>query len=47
MWIIVYGNPIDGFGFEGPFSSPAEAERYAEPNHDVYWIARVGSNRSK
>lgn len=43
MWIIIYGNPIDGFGYIGPFDSHEEAVRYMddEPSghHDNMWTA--------
>lgn len=41
-FIIVYGDPVDGFNFVGPFDDRDEAVRYAE--FDVgtdWWIAEL------
>ena len=39
-WIIIHGNPGDGFGFWGPFATVEEATKWAEDNLDRdWWIA--------
>jgi hypothetical protein len=35
MWIIVTGNPIDGFRFYGPFSSSGDACQWTEDNSKI------------
>lgn len=44
--IIVYGNPIDGFNFRGPFADREEAIRYADnvSNDDGdWWVAELNA----
>ncbi|QWY83553.1 hypothetical protein [Rhizobium phage RHph_X2_28B] len=41
-YIIISGNPVDGFTFIGPFDSADEATQYTESNSkDLYdwWLA--------
>ena len=39
-WIIIHGNPGDGFAYFGPFTTVEEAMRWAENNLDRdWWIA--------
>lgn len=43
-WIILRGNPVDGFEFIGPFVSTDEANDWAEHNDDpelAWWIAKL------
>lgn len=38
QYIIVYGDPANGFTYIGPFEYPGDATRYAEQEiHDEYW----------
>lgn len=40
MWIVVTGNLIDGYEFEGLFNSHEDAMDYAVDNYDgMEWIA--------
>ena len=38
--IVVFGNPIDGLTFEGPFDDFESAEAYAT-GFDDWWIAAL------
>lgn len=43
-YIFVYGNPIDGFRFVGPFDDRDEAVEYGEsepPGSADWWIAEL------
>ena len=42
-YIIVYGNPIDGFNFRGPFDTHADAVTYGEHVEDdeIWWITEL------
>jgi hypothetical protein len=41
-YIIVYGNPVSGVAFEGPFPSHEEAAEHAEANvENSWWIAEL------
>jgi hypothetical protein len=37
QFIVIYGNPADGFSHVGPFNSRDEASRYAEPDTPENW----------
>lgn len=39
-YLVVTGNPVDGFEYYGPFISYESALRFAEAQfkHDVWWI---------
>lgn len=43
QWVVVFGNPIDGFGYHGPFDTNEEACEYGDfhdgDNADEYWVA--------
>lgn len=41
MFIMVYGNPIDGFCYVGPFGSHEDAKAYMESEDDRTdcWVA--------
>jgi len=45
VWIIVFGNPMEGFNYIGPFNILSEAERYATGSNLTsdysWWIAPV------
>lgn len=46
IYIIIYGNPVDGFNFRGPFSSMDAALEYAERHDDydeTWWISSVSA----
>ena len=38
-YIVVRGNPIDGFHYIGPFKSFDDAHAYAEDCEETWWIA--------
>lgn len=42
MWIVIYGNPQNGFDYTGPFENPAEANDWADEHvareYD-WWVA--------
>ena len=46
-YIIVVGNPGDGFAYVGPFKTPGDADQYAQGHFageffvDPWWIAQV------
>jgi hypothetical protein len=35
-WIVITGDPVEGFIFTGPFNNHADAERWAEGQQD-WW----------
>lgn len=41
-WIVIYGNPQNGFDYTGPFAYPADANDWADENvareYD-WWVA--------
>lgn len=36
-YIIIEGNPVDGFDFTGPFDTFDEATEYASQHFDIGW----------
>lgn len=42
-WIVVSGNPVDGFTFHGPFDGDGIAESWADHflDDEEYWLAKV------
>ena len=43
-WIIVTGNPVDGFTFIGPYSDANEAANAASNDHHIngdWWISKI------
>ena len=40
-FILIYGDPPDGFNFIGPFDSHDDALRYAERYSSNWWIAAL------
>lgn len=46
-YIIVYGNPCDGFNFRGPFDTPSQAVDYAEDTRggcdELYWVTELNA----
>jgi hypothetical protein len=41
MFVMVYGNPVEGFRFVGPFATKAEARKYARGEPFDVWVARL------
>lgn len=44
MWIVIAGDPMDGFSYTGPFNSADEATRWAGMYIDKsygWWLAQV------
>lgn len=45
MWIVIAGDPVDGFSYTGPFDSNEAAwvwaQRYIASQYS-YWIAKLG-----
>ena len=41
QWIVVQGNPSDGFIFHGPFKTSDDALDYADKNLDSWWIVQL------
>ncbi len=37
QFILIYGNPIDGFSYVGPFDSRDDASQYAEDDAPADW----------
>jgi hypothetical protein len=37
-YIILYGNPVDGLSFEGPFDSFDDAEAHTLEHDNDWWI---------
>lgn len=44
MWIVIFGNPNDGFTYAGTFDNPGAANEWADDcvarDYD-WWIARL------
>lgn len=44
-YLIAFGNPVDGFGFIGPFDSAEDANEYAEHDRDLscvdWWVVEL------
>jgi hypothetical protein len=40
-YILVFGNPIDGFTFRGPFESSEDAIAYGDPIMEEWWTAEL------
>jgi len=45
MWVLVIGDPVDGFRFIGPFTDFEDARRHAEGNaFDPWWACELEDN---
>lgn len=44
-YIVIMGNPVDGFDYIGPFNSFDEADEYVanERNPENFWIAQLAT----
>lgn len=40
-YILIFGNPVDGFTFRGPFPSQVAALEYADAIAEEWWIAEL------
>lgn len=40
-FIVVRGNPIDGFYYHGPFKTHEDALAFAEDSEEPWWIAEL------
>jgi hypothetical protein len=40
-YIILYGNPVDGISFEGPFDEFEDAEAHTLSHDNDWWIAEL------
>ena len=42
-FILVYGNPIDGLSFVGPFADAEDANNYGDIHHghDDWWVVAL------
>ena len=46
MWVLLIGNPIEGFTITGPFGSPADATYYGDHHMDQnieWWVMEVNA----
>lgn len=44
MWIVIYGNPSNGFSYAGTFASPDDANAWADQHVATeydWWIAQL------
>ena len=41
QFIMIYGNPVDGCRYVGPFASRDETLRYSEIERVDWWIAEL------
>jgi hypothetical protein len=40
--VLIYGNPVDGFAYVGPFNSSNEAHNYGEwMGYPEYWLSEL------
>ncbi len=42
-FIVITGNPVDGFTYHGPFVSAEDANAYAEDLPTDWWVAPLQS----
>lgn len=50
MFIVIVGNPIGGFEYEGPFATNEEACEYGNNHPDVggdWWVAPLTNERTR
>lgn len=40
-YILIFGNPVEGFTFRGPFDTQEEAVDYADPIMEEWWTAEL------
>ena len=40
-YVVLVGNPIDGFSVVGPFVSREEAENFCQGSEETWWIAKM------
>lgn len=43
MFIIITGNPVDGFSFYGPYEEYKDASKAVESIKVEWWIAELGT----
>ena len=43
MFIVIYGNPVDGLSFVGPFEDYDAALRYVNGDHGQWLIAPIST----
>ena len=43
MFVVIHGNPADGFAYVGPFADADAATHYAdaEVTHDNWWVVQL------
>jgi hypothetical protein len=46
-YILIYGNPVDGMKFEGPFETFEDAEDYTINSWEDWWIAELKTPEPK
>ena len=48
-WIVINGNPLDGFTYHGPFSSAQEANEYGHDHFDEsgFFITQLTKEQDK
>lgn len=39
--ILIFGDPVDGFNYRGPFKSAAAAIEYGDRLQEVWWVAEL------
>lgn len=40
--ILIYGNPVNGFAYVGPFCNPSDAHNYGEHmGYPEYWLTEL------
>ena len=40
-YILIFGNPVDGFNYRGPFDTHEDAHNYGDPIIEEWWIAEL------
>ena len=43
QYIVIYGNPVAGFSYVGPFFSFESASRFVENDSGDWWIQEIAS----
>jgi hypothetical protein len=41
QYILVFGDPVNGYTFQGPFATADDAMAYGEPIMQCWWIAEL------
>lgn len=40
-YILIFGDPVNGFSFRGPFDTANDAVAYGDPIQEEWWLAEL------